>query len=154
MPNMILIWLILTIVFIVVEMITVGLTSIWFAAGSLLSLIAAALGAPFGVQLAIFFIVSVILLLATRTWVKKYFNSNIQKTNADRLIGQRTIITETVSNYDQTGKTVIQGLEWTVRAEDDKEIIEKGSMVEVIRISGVKLIVKSVKEEKTCSQQE
>ena len=86
--------------------------------------------------------------------MKKYFNSNIQKTNADRLIRQRTIITETVSNYDQTGKTVIQGLEWTVRAEDDKEIIEKGSMVEVIRISGVKLIVKSVKEEKTCSQQE
>ena len=79
MPNMILIWLILTIVFIVVEMITVGLTSIWFAAGSLLSLIAAALGAPFGVQLAIFFIVSVVLLLATRTWVKKYFKSIILK---------------------------------------------------------------------------
>ena len=69
MPNMILIWLILTIVFIVVEMITVGLTSIWFAAGSLLSLIAAALEAPFGVQLAIFFIVSVVILLATRTCV-------------------------------------------------------------------------------------
>ena len=154
MPNMILVWLIFTIVFIVVEMITVGLTSIWFAASSLLSLIAAALGAPFGVQLAIFLIVSIILLLVTRTWVKAYFNSNVEKTNADRLVGQKTIVTETVSNYDQTGKTVIQGLEWMVRAEDDKEIIEAGSMVEVNRISGVKLIVKSVKEEKTCSQQE
>lgn len=149
MAEMILVWLVLTIVFIVLEMISVGLTSIWFAVGSLVSLIAAAFGASLGMQIALFLIVSVILLMATRPLAKKYLNANVYKSNADSLIGEKTIITQRVSNLDQTGKAVVKGQEWTVRTEDDKEIIEEGTMVEVIRISGVKLIVKSIKEEES-----
>lgn len=154
MPNLIFVWLILTIVFIIIEMISVGLTSIWFAAGSLVSLIVAAAGGGLGLQIAVFLIVSIVLLIATRPWAKNYFNSKTEKTNAEGLVGEKAILTETVNNYDQTGKTVVHGQEWTVRAEDDREIIEKGSMVEIIRISGVKLIVKGIKEETTCTQQD
>lgn len=151
--NMVLFWLILTVLFIVVELISVGLTSIWFAAGSLVSLIVAAAGGGIGLQIAVFLIISVGLLLATRPWAKKFFNSKTQTTNADSLIGEKTILTEAVSNLNQTGKTVVHGQEWTVRSEYDREIIAKGTMVEIVRISGVKLIVKRVKEETTCVQQ-
>lgn len=146
----ILFWLVLTIAFVIAELASVGLTSIWFAAGSLISMIVAIAHGPFWLQVIVFIVVSVILLIATRPLAVKYLNSKVQKTNADTTIGAKVVITENVDNYGQTGKAVLNGMEWTVRAEDDKEVIEAGKMAEVIRISGVKLIVKSVKEEEGC----
>lgn len=150
MTQYIIFWLVLTVVFVIAELASVGLTSIWFAAGALVSMIVAILHGPIWLQIIVFIAVSVILLVLTRPIAIKYLNSKTQKTNADTTIGAKIIITETVSNYGQTGKAVLNGMEWTVRAEDDKEVIEEGKMAEVIRISGVKLIVKSVKEDETC----
>ena len=118
MDPCIFLWVILLIAFVVGELITVGLTSIWFAAGSLVALLA-----------------------ATRPWAKKYINSRTQRTNADRVIGETICITERVSNMDQTGMAVVNGQEWTVRTRDDREIIEQGAYARVLEISGVKLIV-------------
>jgi membrane protein implicated in regulation of membrane protease activity len=97
------VWLILIIAFIIGELVSVGLTSIWFAAGSLIALFAAIIGAPFGVQILLFIVVSVICLYATRPLAKRFINRNVQSTNADSLIGQEIRITERVSNIDQTG---------------------------------------------------
>ena len=140
-------WLALTIVFVVCELISIGLTSIWFAVGGIVALIAAALGANIVVQIILFLLVSILLLWATRPWAEKFVNSRVKPTNADRLIGESTRLTERVSNLDHTGKTVIFGKEWTVRTENDKEIIENGELVEILRISGVKLIVKKKEED-------
>ena len=137
MDPCILLWVILLIAFVVGELITVGLTSIWFAAGSLVALLAAVLGANPVVQIILFLVVAVGLLAATRPWAKKYINSRTQRTNADRVIGETIRITERVSNLDQTGMAV----EWTVRTRDDREIIEQGAYARVLEISGVKLIV-------------
>ena len=127
MDPCILLWVILLIAFVVGELITVGLTSIWFAAGSLVALLAAVLGANPVVQIILFLAVSVGLLAATRPWAKKYINARTQRTNADRVIGETIRIAERVSNLDQTGMAVVNGQEWTVRTRDDREIIEQGA---------------------------
>ena len=75
-------WLILLIVFIAVELFTVGLTSIWFAAGALVALIIEACGGGFVSQLMAFLAVAFGALFAPRPWAKKYINSRTQATNA------------------------------------------------------------------------
>ena len=134
-------WLILLVVFVVVELFTVGLTSIWFAAGALVALIIAACGGGFVFQLLAFLIVAFGALFATRPWAKKYINSRTQATNADSVIGTEVKVTERVSNIDQTGTVVAKGQEWTARAENDTMIFEQGELAKVIRIDGVKLIL-------------
>ncbi|MGN0427101.1 MAG: NfeD family protein [Agathobacter sp.] len=137
----IILWLILLIVFIAVELFTVGLTSIWFAAGALVALIIAACGGGFVFQLMAFLIVAFGALFATRPWAKKYINSRTQATNADSVIGTEVKVTERVSNIDQTGTVVAKGQEWTARAENDTMIFEQGELAKVVRIDGVKLIL-------------
>ena len=144
----ILFWLIAMIVFIVGEMITVGLTCIWFAAGALVALIIAAFGGGIVFQIVAFLLVSGILLWMTRPWAKRFINSKVQKTNVERVVGERACVTERVSNLDQTGRAVVLGQDWSIRTEDDNEIIEPGTLIEVVRVSGVKLIVKNVEKTK------
>ena len=140
-------WLVLAIVFAAVELATVGLVSIWFAAGAFAALLVAVLHGNLILQVIVFLAVSIVLLVSTRSWAKKYLNSKIQKTNVDSVIGEKTRLTERVSNLDQTGKAVVLGQEWTARAANDNEIIEQGELVEVVAVSGVKLIVKRFKED-------
>lgn len=144
MNPVVIVWLVMVIVFIIAELATVGLLSIWFAAGALVAMIIAICGGPIPLQLTAFFIVSIILLIATKSWAQKYINSRTTKTNVDSLIGKKTVITQRVSNLDQTGKTVLSGQEWTVRSDDDSVTFQEGELVEVVRISGVKLIVKKI----------
>lgn len=134
-------WVILLVGFVVGELITISLTSIWFAAGSLIALLAAVIGLNPIVQIILFLLVSLCMLVATRSWANKYINSRTQSTNADRIIGESIRIAERVSNLDQTGMAVVHGQEWTVRTRDDNEIIEVGELAKVLGISGVKLIV-------------
>ena len=140
-------WLVLAIVFAAVELATVGLVSIWFAAGAFAALLVAVLHGNLILQVIVFLAVSIVLLVSTRSWAKKYLNSKIQKTNVDSVIGEKTRLTERVSNLDQTGKAVVLGQEWTARAAHDNEIIEQGELVEVVAVSGVKLIVKRFKDD-------
>lgn len=140
-------WLAATIVFVLIELVTIGLTSIWFAAGSLGAFVVAALGGGVIVQAIVFILISVVLLFLTKPWARKYINSKTQATNAAGMVGKQTIITEDVNNLRQTGKAVVSGMEWTVRAEEDSQIIKKGELVEVTGISGVKLIVKRAEKE-------
>lgn len=138
------IWLIVTIVFVVGELLTVGLTSIWFAAGALCAMVAAMFNAPIPVQIIVFLLVSLIALLATRPWARKYINSKAKETNANAIIGQTIIIAEDVSNRNQTGMAVVNGQEWTIRSVDDLVEIKAGEKAVVTEISGVKLIARKV----------
>lgn len=144
MDACILVWLILIILFIVGELATVGLTSIWFAVGALVALISAFFGAPFGLQIVLFIAVSLIALAATRPLANKFINRKVQSTNAQSLIGQEIRIKKQVSNIDQTGMAVVQGQEWTVRSADDDVIIAQGELARIKSISGVKLIVEKI----------
>lgn len=142
-----LIWLGLFILLMVIEIITVGLTTIWFAAGALAALAANVLGANLIIQIIIFLAVSVVLLIFTRPWAEKHLNRKRVRTNYEREIGKVIRITEKVDNLDQTGKSVVDGQEWTVRSRNDSDIFEAGALARVVAVSGVKLIVEKCEEE-------
>ena len=144
-----LIWLGLFIILIIIEIFTVGLTTIWFAGGPLAALLANVLGADIPIQIAVFLIVSCVLLIFTRPWAMKYLNKKRVKTNYESEIGKVIKLTQRVDNMNETGKSVVNGQEWTVRSKDDGEILEAGTLAKVVAISGVKLIVEKYKEELT-----
>ena len=144
MSPMVFVWLVAVIVFLGVEISTVTLTSIWFAAGALAAMLVAMFTGNFVVQIIAFLIVAFGLLYATKPWSKKFIDTKKESTNADRAIGQEVRVLERVSNLDQTGRAIVHGMEWTVRTEDDNIIIEQGELVRVVRIAGVKLIVERV----------
>ncbi len=137
------VWVVLMIGFLVVEGIAPGLVSIWFALGALAALISALLGAQVWLQAVWFIVISVLALVITRPLAKKYVNSRTQATNADMLIGQECIVTETIDKLHGTGAVSVAGKVWTARADDPERIIEKGSVAVIERIEGVKLIVKT-----------
>ena len=140
------IWLVLFVILLIVELLTVGLTSIWFAGGALVALIMELLGANLFWQIGAFILVSFLLLYFTRPFVVKYVNAHHEKTNYEQAVGKIVRITERVDNLAQTGKGILDGMEWTVRTVG-KEVLEKGDLAKVIRISGVKLIVEPQKED-------
>ena len=139
-------WLALLIVFTIMEAVTVGLTSIWFAAGSLFALICALVDLNVWVQIAMFIVVSALCLLAVRPVVQKHFNSNVEPTNADRIIGSNAIVTEEINTLQGQGAISIGGLTWSARSEHNVAI-PAGTLVRALRIEGVKVYVEEVKEE-------
>ena len=137
------VWVVLMIGFLIVEGVAPGLVSIWFALGALAALISALLGAQVWLQALWFVLVSVLALIATRPLAKKYVNSRTQATNADMLIGQECIVTETIDKLRGTGAVSVAGKVWTARTDEPEKIIEEGTVAVVERIEGVKLIVKT-----------
>lgn len=135
-----LVWLVLLLIFAASEAATVGLTSIWFAAGALAALIAALLGGALWIQITLFLAVTLLCLAAVRPLAKKHLNSRVERTNADRAIGQEAQVTEDIDNIHGKGAVVIRGVTWTARSEDGS-IIPAGTMVKVLRIEGVKVFV-------------
>lgn len=140
-------WLVIMVLFLVVEAATVGLVCIWFAVGALAALIVALLGAGIWLQIVIFIAVSALALYFTRPLVKKYVNSKVEPTNADMVIGKECRVTETVDNIAGTGAVYVDGKTWTARSESD-EVIPEGTLVTAKSINGVKLIV-AVSEKET-----
>ena len=144
--NPVYFWLITMILFIGFELATMGLTTMWFALGALVALAVAAVGGPVGLQVSVFFAVSLLALFCFRNLAKEHFNRNRVKTNADSLIGRKGIVTEDISNIYATGQVTIAGQEWTARSVDDSVTLEKGEMVVIRSISGVKLMVERITE--------
>ena len=112
------VWVVLMIGFLIVEGVAPGLVSIWFALGALAALISALLGAQVWLQALWFVLVSVLALVATRPLAKKYVNSRTQATNADMLIGQECIVTETIDKLRGTGAVSVAGKVWTARTDE------------------------------------
>lgn len=140
-------WLIALAVLLLIEIITLGLTTVWFAGGALIAFFASLLGANLYIQIILFFIVSFLMLFITRPIAIKFVNKERVKTNYEGLIGKVVKITSKVDNYNQMGTAVVNGTEWTVRAAEDDKIMEAGTKVKIVDIVGVKLIVKEYKEE-------
>ncbi len=142
MLDMKAVWLILIVTFVAVEAAIPGLVSIWFAFGSFAALIATFAGAPVWLQTVWFFAVSVVALALTRPLAKKYLNSKVQATNADMIIGKECIVSEKIDNVMGTGTVNVDGKVWTARTDDQNITAQVGDKVTVLRIEGVKVIVK------------
>lgn len=139
------IWLAILVVMAVIEIITLGLTTVWFAGGALVAFVFSLFGVPIPLQITIFVVVSLVLLFATRPIAVKYFNNGRLKTNAESLIGKYGIVLEDINNLHAVGLVQVDGMEWSARATDESTI-EKGREVVIRAISGVKLIVEEKKK--------
>ena len=138
-----LLWLLLAAVLIVVESATVELVCIWFAVGALLAAIATYLGAAFWLQLLICLLTSLAVLVVGRPLLLDKLTVRRQATNADQVVGQLGMVTQRIDNLQQTGRVSANGLDWAARSENGQPI-PQGMPVEVLRIEGVKLIVRPV----------
>lgn len=135
------IWIALIILFATIEIVTVGLTTIWFAGGAIVALVCNIAGLGMGWQFAAFSVVSFVLLFFTRPWALKYLKPHLTKTNYESNIGELVCITEMVDNIRGTGTAVLKGQEWSARAFEEGETFEAGSIVKVKEIRGVTLYV-------------
>ena len=137
-------WLGAAVILIVIEIITMGLTTIWFAGGALTGAVMAAFSLPLWSQILAFALVSVILLILTRPWALKYLNSRTVRTNVDSLIGQTALVTQDVDNLNAKGQVKVKGQIWTARSISDDVKLHEGQKVMIESISGVKVIVKPI----------
>ena len=134
------IWLVLMVIFLIAEASTVSMVSLWFAAGSLVSLIAAVLGAPLWLQITLFLAVSAVLLASLRFIVRKHITPKLTATNVDAIIGSQGFATADIDNVNATGTVKLGAMEWTARSATG-EIIKTGTLVKVEKIEGVKVFV-------------
>lgn len=135
-------WFVTFIILLFIEIITVNLVSIWFAIGALAALITALFTDLIQIQLLVFGIVSIVALFVTKPIVKKLRKRNIVATNFDRVLDMDGVVTEEILP-NEIGEVKVDGKRWSAIS---KNAISKGKLVEIIKIDGVKLVVKEKKE--------
>ncbi len=136
-------WLAAILVFGVVEAATVGLASIWFALGAAAAFALSLFVASVWVQAAVFVVVSLAAMALIRPLAQKYLTPKVEATNADRVIGREGVVTREIDNLTAQGQVSVAGTEWTARSEEDT-LLPAGTRVKVLRIEGVKIIVRPV----------
>lgn len=133
-------WLGTVVACVIIEAMTVNLTTIWFALGAVAAWLVYLTGLGLEVQIVIFLLVSIVCLIFTRPIAVEKLKVGRYKTNADSLIGQSCKVESTIDNINNTGAVNVKGQMWTARSADD-QVIEKDEIVIIKEIIGVKLIV-------------
>ena len=144
--NMTVMWLGILVILVVIELFTMGLTTIWFAGGALVAALVSIPGTPLIIQILFFLIVSILLLYFTRPIAVKYFNRDRTRTNVESLIGRQAIVISEINNLEGIGQVNTGGMEWSARSSYHNIVIPVGAVVTVLGIDGVKLIVEERKE--------
>lgn len=142
---MIYVWIAAIVLFGLAEAATAGLVSIWFVAGSVAALVCCSLGGALGLQLVLFVVVSLGTLIATRPLARRMLDRTLTPTNADRVLSDAAKVTERIDNENSTGAVYADGKTWTARSANG-DVIEKGTMVQVVKMEGVKLFVEKKEE--------
>lgn len=137
---MFILWIILAVAFLVVEFGTVALISLWFVVGALAALAACLLGAALWLQVLLFALVSLLMLLLLRPFLRRYVDPHKVPTNVDAVIGREGVVTETIDNIQGTGAVRLGGMTWTARTADGSAL-PVDAIVAVRAVEGVKLIV-------------
>lgn len=140
-------WLLAVVILVIIEIITMGLTTIWFAGGAVVAAVAAAVHAPLYIQVALFITISVVLLIFTRPVAMKYFNKNRTQTNVDSVIGRQAVVLKEIDNLMGTGQVSLEGMEWTARTKEAGMKIHRDAVVRILAVDGVKLIVEEIRKE-------
>ncbi len=135
-------WLVGVVVFAVLEAVTYQMICIWFSIGAIGAFLTAYAGLGLDFQLGVFLALSVIALIALRPLSVRFLKKGITKTNVDAIIGMDVYITRKVNNITAEGEGKIKGMTWTVRSETDSVTFEPEEVATVVRVEGVKLIVK------------
>lgn len=144
--NMTVVWLAVLVALVVIELLTMGLTTIWFAGGALIAAIASLFGVPLALQVILFLVASALLLYFTRPLAVKYFNRDRVRTNAESLVGRQAIVISEIDNLQGIGQVNVGGMEWSARTRVDGVKLPVGTVTTILAINGVKLIVEERKE--------
>jgi len=136
------IWIGLTVLFAIIEAVTLGLTTIWFAIGALVLIFLSFLPIVFEVQVLIFLAISACLLFFTRPLAIKKFKTGRVKTNVDSLVGKNALVIKQITEFD-SGEIKVNGLIWTARTEEGSTItLGEGTKCEIVRIEGAHAVVR------------
>ena len=147
---MVWIWIAVTVIAIVVEIITPELVSLWFAIGGLVGIVFSFIpGLPWWGEIIIFAVVSMVLLLSVRPVLKKYFHQKKLATNIDRVIGQEVRML-TQADFDNLGSAKIGDVVWSVKSENETSLLQD-EIVKIVAVDGNKLIACHVSCDKTDS---
>lgn len=137
---MVILWIVVFAAALIIEAASFALVSIWFAAGALGALIAAAVGAPFWLQLIIFGILAGLLLIFTRPLLKKLFPNKFIPTNSELEVGKTAVVIEDIDNEIGSGRAKLGGVNWAAVSADGEKI-SAGETVTVKEIRSAKLVV-------------
>jgi membrane protein implicated in regulation of membrane protease activity len=135
-----LIWIVIAVIFAIIEALTMGLTTIWFTIGGVAASFASIAGASVLVQVIVFLCVSIVLLYFTRPLAEKKLKVGTEKTNVESLPGKTALVVKAITPL-HTGQVKVQGQIWTAVSDSIDSTLEQGSMVRIIRVEGVKLVV-------------
>lgn len=138
-------WLILMVLFMLAEASTVALVSLWFAFGCLAAVLVSLFHGAVWLQMAVFLVVSSVLLLLLRPMVRKYVKPRLSPTNVDSVIGSTGYVTIPVDNATASGQMKLDAMFWTARSTSGQPI-PRDTLVRVDRVEGVKVYVTPVKE--------
>ena len=144
-------WLIVAGLFFVGEIFTLGFLIFWFGIGALFAMIVSFFTTNIIIQTTVFLITSTIFILATKPLVKKFVDVKNTNTNVFSIIGKKALVIKDIDPIHSSGQIKLNGEVWSAETEND-EIIKEGSEVEVLKINGVKAIVKLVYSEKVESK--
>ena len=142
---MIFVWLAVVVGGVFCEAMTVSLVAIWFVPAALISLLLSLFGVAEWIQVLVFFLLAFAMIAVFRHIFKKRIRDKQTsvKTNTDRLLGKRAVVTEEIDNLHALGAVKIEGQEWSARSEGDINI-PVGTTVEILAVAGVKLICKPI----------
>lgn len=140
---MVILWVALLVIFIITEVLTVSLVSVWFAAGALAATVCALLGGEVWLQAVLFFAVSGVMLFLLRPVAKKHFTPKLTRTNVDAVVGSTGKVTLCIDNDAASGQVKLGAMEWTARSTSGA-VIEEGTRIRVDKIEGVKAFVSPV----------
>jgi membrane protein implicated in regulation of membrane protease activity len=141
------VWVALVIIFAVIEVITFGLTTVWFALAALIMVFLSFIKIPLAVQVLIFLIISTIFFIFTRPLAIKKFKMGKEKTNVDSFVGKHVLVIKNIGEFEN-GEVKLNGIIWAARSDNNTEIAE-GVKCEILRVEGVQLIVRPIPEQKT-----
>lgn len=144
--NMTVFWLAVLVILVVIELFTMGLTTIWFAGGALVAALISIPGLPVSLQIFAFLAVSAVLLYFTRPVAVKYFNRDRVRTNIESMVGRQAIVISEINNLEGVGQVNTGGMEWSARSSYNNIVLPVGAVVTILGVDGVKLIVEERRE--------
>ena len=136
------VWVAVTIICVVIESLTLSLTTLWFGISAFVMVFLAFTPLPFPAQLLIFVALAMVLLIFTKPVVKKKLSQKKIATNYERVIGQIAVVTKRITALEK-GSVKINGMEWTAAVKEDTTL-EEGSKCMVEEIAGVTAYVKQI----------
>ena len=134
-------WLIVFVIFAALELVSLGMTCIWFAIGALAACVTSLFTGNWIIQALIFIVVTAVVLILLRPIAVKHINNKAEKTNVESIEGKVGKVISDIDNINAKGMVKIDGVDWTARSQKN-EVIKEGTLVEAVSVEGVKVIVK------------